>query len=303
MKEFKIFLTILAIAAIGIATAILTGGKIEEPTTVEVESNQYIKDILDAIAEIEELDYNKLNANNLTEVDYRLKEYSKPSQSSDLYGKLGESQKENEEMYNQLRSNLYAAYTQKFIEKAQRVFHPNAWEHSDLIYVSNEIDRLKKSGYIHNGSEAEKSLDKYSERLSRYNEVIEFISQNQSFTYSDYALSKSFPGSIKQKVDGDILINRDKTNSVELIQQLNELPLKIIQAHETYLSNKISYWSNMFENFASYDDYKTNLYDILKLEIINFRNGNLSIGEIDRSYNQLINKLDKDAREARIYFS
>ena len=133
-----------------------------------------------------------------------------------------------------------------------------------------------------------------------------FLNKCQGFHYYNTELSARFPVNTAQN-----LISQSKNylngngyikNCTHLISALKNVPQTVCKAHIMYLSRKIDHWSGMYEYYNTQIDYRNNLYDPLKTEVIAVKSAHYNVS-VDSDIDRLINKLNSDATSAYTYFS
>jgi len=309
MKTLKISLVVIVLAAI--ATGIFYGRqRIDPPPIINPNKNLFTNKIEEQIEQLKAKPDNKFCKDYYNEVAYHINEFYKPAPPNYPYGRFGDTQSENDKTKKNLESNLYSAYTAKFIKQAKYVFRHSEWKQENLKFIQEEKNELKRSKFLVPGSNVDKEFSDIQIVLNKYNEIVSFISSCKNFSYSGTAISDRFPitevqnknkyatNLLKNKLD-HILVN----NCARLHNDLKEIPQILFRAHVRYLDNKISHWSNMYSHFNSQSDYANNLYRPLKAEIYELDIEIYSkFSNFTSEFNRLLRKLEFDSQNAYTYF-
>jgi PBP1b-binding outer membrane lipoprotein LpoB len=139
MKTVKITLSLIVLATIA---TVLIRGCIKEPESDVIQlpentSTIIIKQKIDSLKEMpisSFCDKFHIEIKNYIEMDYTDQ-------------RLGENATENDQWKKILSSNLYAAYTDKFISQAFYVFKGSEWQMEKLNFIRKEYQALQKNGY------------------------------------------------------------------------------------------------------------------------------------------------------------
>ena len=304
MKIFKISLFVIVVAAIG-AGIFFWIQNIKEPEKVKAPENQFTAKIEQEIEQLKAKPDNKFCKDFYIDVAYHINEFYKPVPPTYPYGRFGKTQSENDQWKENLESNLYSAYTEKFINQAKTVFRGSQWKPDDLRFIQAEKNELKKSKLLVAGSLVDKEFSSIQTALNKYNEIVSFISSCKGYGYSKTDLSVRFPiADVQTKISRAISLQQNRlenefvNNCTRLHDGLKEIPKVLFKKHVWYLDNKISNWSDMYSNYNSQSDYSNNLYKPLKAEIETLENDIYNVSNFDSEYNRLLQKWSEDNTKA-----
>lgn len=307
MKAIKISLAVTVIAAIAFFT-IRSLVIINPPLPPPVPKNQFTKRIEMEIDSLGKLPDSNFCNEEYDNIKFFIDDYYNPHPPQYPYGRLGNTQLENDEWKEILTINLYSAYADKFIKQAFYVFRGSNWEFEDLRFIRNEYQTLRSSSLLQRDTPVDKDFTKIQSILSKYDEIADFISTSNGFSYSASGLSDRFPIS---EVDGKIsraktyqnnhLENGYVNNCTRLRNGLKEIPQALFRAHVRYLDNKVTYWSGFYSNYISQSDYANNLYRPLKSEIEALDNETYNVANFDNEYQRLLDKWSADNTKAYNY--
>lgn len=306
MKAIKITIAIIAIVTIIGLIFYLSGVTNPDPQKPQLPENQFTEKISSQIQAITNKSDDAFCKESYNEVKYLIDDYSNAK-------RLGENAADsigNDQNRSYYLKQLYSVYVEKFIAQAFHVFKGTTWAESDISFINNECKALKSEGktnsYLEPNGEADKTLNEIMHIIIKYNEIMSFLNKCQGFHYYNTELSARFPVNTAQD-----LISQSKTylngngyvkNCTRLISALKNIPQTVCNAHIKYLSRKIDYWSGMYEHYNTQIDYRNNLYDPLKTEVIAVRSAHYNVS-VDSDIDRLINKLNSDATAAYTYFS
>lgn len=306
MRTIKITIIIVAIAAITGSIIYLSGAINSDPQTPQLPTNQFTEKISSQIKAITDKSDDAFCKDSYNEVKYLIDDYSNAQ-------RLGENAADstgNVQNRSYFLKQLYSVYVEKFIAQAFHVFKGTAWAESDISFINNECKALKSEGktnsYLEPNGEADNRLNEIMHIIIKYNEIMVFLNKCQEFHYHNTELSARFPVNTAQN-----LISQSKTylngnsyvkNCTRVISALKNVPQTICKANIKYLSRKIDHWSGMYEYYNTQIDYRNNLYDPLKTEVIAVKSAQYNVS-VDSDINRLINKLNSDASQAYTYFS
>jgi len=307
MKALKISLAAIVIAAIAlfIFSSLVT---IINPPRISMPKNQFTEHIekdINALGKFPNIKFCKEENDN---IKFLIDDYCKPHPPQYPYGRLGNTQSENDQWKENLTKNLYSAYADKFISQAIFVFRGSEWRNDDLNFIRSEYQSLRNSKLLEKGSPVDKKFTEIQTVFSKYDEIAGFISTCNGFSYSAFGLSDRFPIS---EVQGKIsrattfqnnhLENEFVNSCKRLHDGLKEIPQTLFRAHVRYLDNKVSKWSNLYSNYKSQSDYVNNLYSPLKSEIESLDNDTYKVGNFDGEYKRVLDKWSDDNTKAYTY--
>jgi hypothetical protein len=300
MKKLKIFLVIIVVTAILAGVYMWVAG-IKPPQMPPLPQNPFTERIEIEIDSLINLPDNKFCGNFYKEITYHIEDYYKS-------GRLGNDTIENEQWKELLTKNLYSAYTDKFIEQAYYVFKGSKWENSDLKFIRNEYQTLRKSKLLEKGSPVDMKFTEIQNIFNKYDEIVSFINSCNNFSYSALGLNDQFPISDVQvkilkaeKYLSNRLENQYVNNCLRLRDDLKEIPKTLFKSHVKYLDNKINHWSNQYSNYNSQSDYANNLYFPLKKEIDVLDVEIYYVPNFNSEYSRLLNKWSADNTKAFNY--
>jgi hypothetical protein len=304
MKAVKIILVIAVISAIGFVTckSLVKTGDVGE---IPLSTNPFTESIEKEIDSLSKMPDNRFCREFYDKVNYLIDDYYKN-------GRFNNNPSVNEQVKENFTKNLYSVYSDKFIRQAFYVFNGTKWDISDLRFITDEYQTLQKSQLLESGSPVDKELAEIRRIINKYNEIIGFVADCRSFSYTSYGLSNRFPVSeVKNKISrmnryiNDKLENRYVNNCIHLHNELKAVPQILFNKHVDYLSKKIQQWSEMYDNYNSQSDYANNLYTPLKNEIILLDNEvyNVASAVFDNNYNKLMRRWNNDSKKAYEYFS
>ena len=305
MKELKISLVVIVLVAIGAGIFFWIQSTIK-PAEVKAPENQFTAKIGLEIEQLKAKTNINFCKNFYTEVAFHINEFYKPLPPKYPFGRFGKTQSENDQWKENLESNLYSAYAEKFIKQAKSVFLGSEWKNEDLKFIQTEKNELKKSKLLVAGSPVDKDFTTIQTALNKYNEIVSFISSCKGYGCSKTGVLDHFPiAEVRSKIQraatlrSNHLENEYVNNCFRLYDGLKEIPSKLFSAHVRYLDTKIDYWSNMWCNYNSHRDYSNNLNIPLKNEINDLSNSNIYSGiNLDGECTRLFNKWSTDNQKA-----
>jgi hypothetical protein len=271
MKTVKVTLASVVIITIIIAIfrgcmSISDSDKIQSPGN----TNKVIENKIDSLKKIPESSFcDKLYKD--------IKYYIEDDYDNNRFSK---NKSENEQWKKNLSSQLYAAYTDKFINQSFYVLEGSKWEILKLNFIRKEYQELQKEGrqkgLLEYNSDTDKKLNEINVILTKYDEITGFINMCKTFDYHDYTLPAEFPVA---KVENDIsrskqyINNKLENNYVNKCERLkvdlNAVPQILFKAHVKYLDKKIKELSGKYIEYINQPHYKTALYDKLLYQINN----------------------------------
>ncbi|MBY0244619.1 MAG: hypothetical protein K2Q03_04095 [Sphingobacteriaceae bacterium] len=306
MKIVKITLAIIVIGAITVA--ILWGFmSVSDSGKIQVPQNQFtnkIEEKIDALTKVPESSFCKESYNDI-------KYYIEDDYSNNRFGN---TQSENDQWKENLSNQLYAAYSEKFIEQAFYVFKGSDWELKKLAFIRSEYQDLQKYGReaekLEKNSRVDEKLNEITNIFAKYDEITGFINSFTKLSISNYAdLNNEFPvykasNMIirSKKYLKNNLENKYVKNCRRLKTSLSAGAQILFKTHVKYLDNKITYWSGRYDKYSSQKEYYDILFSPLKNEIDNLYN-DIYIGiNLDTEYAKLEGKLKEDSSNAYEYF-
>ena len=311
MKTIKICLAFIVISAITFFTirSLVTSSEVEKTSLIQ---NPFIELVVKKIDLISTLPDSKFNKDVYNEASYFIEEYLKPHPPQYPYGRLGESQSDNDQWKKILTSNLYSAYADKFIKQAFYVFNGSQWKSDDLILIRNEFQILRKSPFLAKHSLVDNRFAEIQTIFAKYDEINNFITSCKYFYYpgTGSALANQFPidqvrGKIEREKKYRIghLENSHVNNCLRLHNELKEIPQTLFYKHVFYLDEKIKYWSGVYSKYNSQQAYSNSVYTPVKNEINALEKEMYNSPDFDSEYTNLMNKWDADATKAYKYFN
>jgi hypothetical protein len=305
MKALKISLVVIVIAAIGFSVwrwLIFT----PPPPLPENPVNEFTKRIEQEIDSLKTLPENKFCKDFYKEITYHIDSYCEE-------GRLGETpadtsgNRQNKEYFTK---NLYSAYVERFNLQAFYVFRGSEWKIDNLNFIRSEYQTLRKSQLLQKGSPVDKNFTEIQTVLSKYDEIVGFISSCNNYVYSVTGLDNRFPvAEIQEKIAkaatyrNSGLGNTYVNHCTRLHNGLKEIPQVLFNAHVRYLENKINKWSGFYSKCPSQSAYATNVYKPLKNEIDALDNDIYNAASFDSKYTGLSNKWKSDSQKAYEYFN
>jgi hypothetical protein len=307
MKTVKITLAVIVVSVITISViwGFMSLSKSDE---IQLPKNQYTKKIEQKIDSLKKMPESSFCKKFYDEIKYYIEDdYAN--------NKLGKSQSENDQWKKNLSSNLYAAYSDKFIKQAFYVFKGSGWEVQKLNFILQEYQVLQKDGYktgmLEKDSNTDKEFNDIKNIFAKYNEIANFISSCKGFSFKEYeSLNTEFPIS---KVEKDIirseeylknnLGNNYVNNCIRLKSNLKEVPQILFYAHVNYLDNKITLWNSKYDNYSSQKEYFENLFSPLKNETEKLYSGIYKVNSLDTEYKKLDDKLKLGSSAAYQHFN
>lgn len=306
MKTVKITLSLIVLATI---VTVVIRGCIKEPESdvIQLPENTNTKIIEQKIDSLKKMpissfcDIFHIEIKNYIEMDYTDQ-------------RLGENATENDQWKKILSSNLYAAYTDKFISQAFYVFKGSEWQVEKLNFIRKEYQALQKNGYqsglLEKNSITDQIFNDIKYIFVKYDEITGFINSCKAFSFTEYDnFEHEFPISnveqdivrSKEYLDSN-LENEHVGNCSRLKSSLNDIPQILFDAHVKYLDNKINHLSGKYVDSKNQADYSTNLYLPLYNEIEKLDNNIYKTNNFDSEYGRLINKLKLEGETAYNYF-
>lgn len=307
MRVLKIGIAILVVSAIAffvIRSLVL----VDRKENIPLPKNQFTERIEKEIDSLSNFPNSKFCRDVYDYVQYLIDDYYKPNPPHHPYGRLGNSQSENDQWKENFTKNLYSIYTDKFIKQAFYVFNGSEWNAEDLRFIRCEYQILRRSKLLEKGSPVDKIFDEIQAIFLKYDEISSFISTCNGFSYSDYSLSDRFPIlDVKEKISraatyrNNLLENQYVSHCSRLNDRLKEIPQVLFRAHVRYLDNKISQWSDLYSNYSSQSDYANNLYKPIKSEIDALDNDVYKVANFDKEYQKLSDNWSADNIKAYNY--
>jgi len=302
MNKLKITLSILVVAAIG-AGIFFWIQSMKKPDEPKPSENQFTQKIKQEIEQLKTKPDNWFCKDFYKEVAYHINDFYNQ-------GRFGKNEMENKQWKENLESNLYFAYVEKFNKQVKTVFRGSEWLPNDLKFIQAEKNELKKSKFLLAGSPVDKEFITIQTVLNKYNEIVSFVSSCKSFVYSRTDLTDNFPiTEMQSKISrsaslrSNHLENEFVNNCSRLHDGLKEIPQNLFRAHVRYLDNKISNRSGMYSYYNSQSEYANIFYKPLKAQVDELDNDIYNVPDFDSEYNRLTKKLASDSQRAYNYFS
>jgi len=309
MKSFKIILIVVVVSAIAffiIRSLVL----IDRTRSIPLPKNQFTERIRKEIDSIGRFPENKFCKDDYNNINYLINDYYKPNPPKYPYGRLGNTQTENDQWKTNLESNLYSTYAEKFINQSFYVFRGSEWKLEDIRFIRSEYQSLRTSSLLQRGSPVDKKFTEIQTILSKYDEIISFISVCMGFSYSSSSLSDHFPIEVvKVKISQakGYLNNHSENDYVNHCNRLQDgiknIPQVLFRVHVRYIDDKISQWSGLYSNYNSHRDYVNNLYQPLKSEIETLNDETYHVANLDSEQKRLSNRWSVDNTNAYKYFT
>ncbi len=302
MKILKISLVIIVVVAIGAGIFFWRQSTIPPPT-VKPPENAFIKKVQEEIEKLKAMPDNKFCKDYYNEVAFHINDFHKQ-------GRFGKNEFENKQWKENLESNLFSAYSEKFIKQAYMIFMGSEWKPADLRFIQTEKNLLKGSKFLVAGSTVDKEFTTIQNALNKYNAIVTYISSCNSYSYSLTDLSARFPiEDVKDKISQAESLRRNGlennyvNNCTRLHNGLKEIRQSLFKKHILYLDNKINHWSGKYSYYTSQKDYANILYQPLRAEIDALDNDVYNVSSFDSEYNRLTQKLNADSQSASAFFN
>jgi hypothetical protein len=303
MKALKIILAVAVMATIGffIWKWIIN---IEQPTDVKPPTNPYTARIEREIDSLRKVPVNTFCKQFCENIQYRITDYYKQKF-------LGKTDKDNERWKDILSKNLYSTYAPKFTEQAMYVFNHSDWKIADLTFIRNEVKKLQGSGYLEQNSPVASKFKDIQIILSKYDEIVGFISSCKGYSYSNYEIDGLFPiddvsGKIQKSKTylSNRLDNNYVNNCTRLKDGLREIPQTLYNKHISYLRLKIQKNSGRYKEYQFQKDYSNIIYTPLESQVNELDNNIYGINTdiFDGNLSDLKKLLDTDNTNAYDYF-
>ena len=275
MRAIKISLFIVAISTIGfflIKSLVSTEGVRDIPLAENATTRRIEQEIL----LLGQLPNGKFCKDEYNHVKYLIDDAFKPHPPQHSFGRLGNTQLENDQQKENLIRKLYAAYADKFLLQVIYVFQGTEWDVKNLQFIRNECITLKKSTLLGKNSPVDKKFSEILTAIDKYYEIAGFISGCKGFRPLATGFADQFPISdVQAKISAasayrsNNLGNRYVNNCTRLHAGLKEVPQILFKSHIGFLDNKIDQWSGKFGNgnYISHTDYVDKLNKPLASEI------------------------------------
>lgn len=270
MKYFKIILAIIAVLGLGFAVWYFS----TRTTKIQVaqeSTNQFVRRVKYEIRGLASKPNDRFCKSDYLLIQYHIDDYASICRLGDnLSDSLG-----NDAQRQFLSKELFSAYAEKFADQANYVFTHNEWEKEDRVFISSEVDRLRRVGkseyFLQSGSPIDSSFTAIKAILRRYNDELSYISKANNFTFGNTDLTAHFPLTDVSNLISESRVHLDGLgivkNSDAVREGLQKIPQNLCNTHERYLRRKLSEWSGMYRYSTSLTDYQRNLYNILKDDI------------------------------------
>jgi hypothetical protein len=300
MKYIKIILAVAVVGVIGffIWYWSVTIGKVTPPSPPV---NLHTKNIQSQIDSLKNMPSDVFCQKFYKDIEGDIKEFFDE-------GHLGNSKEENKQWKDILSKNLYSAYASKFADQAMYVFNGTEWDSNDLIFIRSEVNKLKSSSYLKNGSIAV-SFNSIIDILGKYEEISGFITSCNNFYYPDNDISANYPDqSDKIQKSKDYLSNNLDNNYVNncsrLRVDLNGIPNILFSKHVMYLKNKINVYGVRYFDFDKQTYFLKDIYNPLKAQLDDLKNDvyNIDNSYFSSEYSILSSKLSTYNTNAYYYF-
>lgn len=102
---------------------------------------------------------------------------------------LGVDNDENERTYAILRSDLCAAYSQKFLEQSKEIVNGTVWNRSDMNVIKDELDHLLGMNAFDAESAVSSGVFNIQNIVSEYFQIQNFISVCNSYYFPNTSLN------------------------------------------------------------------------------------------------------------------
>ncbi len=307
MKAIKIGLAVIVVAAIAffVIRAQVNPNKVKR---VSLPKNQFTELIEKEIISLGKLPDSRFCKDAYNNIMFLIDDYYKPHPPQYPYGRLGNSQSENDQWKENLTKNLFAIYVDKFILQAFFEFNCSEWKIEDLNFIRSEYQTLRKSKLLDKGTPVDNKLAEIETIFRKYDEIVGFITTCKGFSYTAPTFNDHFPtADVQNKIsraatyETNHLENGYVNHCARLHDGLNEIPQALFRANVKYLENKINLWSNLYSNYNSQSDYANNLYKPLKSEIDALYNTTYNVANFESEYARLSNKWSADNAKAYTY--
>jgi hypothetical protein len=304
MKTIKIILTIATIAVLGFIIS-RSMVKVTGSTKVKPPENLFTARIENEIDSLRDADINTFCSRFYAGIKNRITEFHSG-------GHFGDNAKDNTQWQEILSKDLYSVYALKFAEQALNVFNGSEWKIADINFIRREVNALRNSSYLEQGTSADSSFKNIHTILSKYDEIAGFISSCNSFSYSNYDIATSFPrDEVSDKIQrsktyiSNRLDNRYVSNCARLNEGLGNIPKNLYNKHITYLRSKIINNSNRFREYPYQTNYSEAIYTPLKNQLRELDNSlyNVSDDTFNNNYESLYQLLTSDNSNAFQYYS
>ncbi len=217
-------------------------------------------------------------------------------------------------LWNEILSkNLYAAYTNKFINQANHVLNGTVWRVQDISFIRNELRELKKSKYLASDGIDAQNLNSISNVINEYYQINNFISMCSNYTYTNFEIDENFPdlSDLINKSHNYLVkgFNNDQLNNCTRIKLgLKSIPNKLFSKHISYFKSKID---NQASRYIDYEPkiqnqpiYRKEIYNKLKNQINEMTSDfyGTDQSEFDQEIINLNNQLKNYAKWSDNYF-
>jgi hypothetical protein len=281
MKKIKL---LLAISMIGSLSYVLYSWYIGVivPPPLTPPKNTYTEEVqkkIDALSSLPATSFNKLEYEKIRSSIYLFyKEGSlgiKPVKEGKIWKNIPDNNANN--LWNEILSkNLYAAYTNKFIDQANYVFNGPVWRPQDISFIRNELRELKKSKYLANDGIDAQKLNSISKVLNEYYQINNFISTCNNYTYTNFEIDENFPDLSDLMKKSETYLdkgfnNNQLNNCTSIKQSLKSIPHKLFAKHIKYFESKIEKQAPRYAEYAplrtNQPIYRKEIYNKLKQQI------------------------------------
>jgi hypothetical protein len=304
MKIVKIS---LAVAVIGLISFFVIQSLDGSPKIdkIPASGNPFTQKIEKEIISLGQQPENKFCNVKYDEVKYYIDDYYKNQL-------LGKNKYENNQWKEILYKNLYSVYSSKFIKQSYYVFNKTEWNIKSIAFIKSECIKLRKSEFLEKASPVDNSYSKIQVIISKYEEISNFITSSNRFSYSDYGLDSSFPIS---NVTGKILKAKAyKNNNLENVYVnncsrlhilLNKIPEVLFNKHYNYLKTKFNLKTENnsrkeYKQYTTFNNYKMLFNTPSNTELGLMDKKIYNVNHFDSKYKELKQKLDDDSKKAYI---
>jgi hypothetical protein len=303
MKTFKITLSIIVVAVIAFLVVwwLIIMSKPKPISVPENPFTNYIKQRIDSLGALPDSRFSNETYVYLT---YLIDDFYRPHPPQYPYGRLGNSQMENDQRKENFTRELYSAYAEKFIRQAFYVFRGSEWDANKLQFIRSEYQTLRRSNLLVKGSPVDLEFTTIQNVLGKYDEIDGFISTCKSVSFTDNSLSARFPVSdVQDKISQTNTylnggLGEYVNNCTSLRNELKEITQSLFKVHIRYLDNKIRDWSHMYMHYNTFNDYNNNLAQPIQGEINSLNKEMYNIPNFDSEKKRLQVRWDADKQAA-----
>jgi outer membrane biosynthesis protein TonB len=224
---------------------------------------------------------------------------------------LGQNNDTNRQMQRALSEELYNAYAGTFVKQAFYFFNNSDWGMDSLQFVNDETSALAKSDFLERGSRVADNLNEIIEILQRYNEIAEFIASVREHAHSDVqykSINTKYPVSADQSFiakaetfESNNLGNQYLNQCRRIHDALHGIPDNLYSRRMRYLENKVSYFSNQYDAFNTYNEYNSKLGSKIDSELsaVSSSISIYGLSQPDDNWEEIKKKWDIDKSKAK----